>query len=69
MSHDTIEVFAVAFLLALAITFMWIFNLAYVGGGTTTVGIDWYGEAEAELLLLTLVVWPTISVALYRWTR
>jgi len=69
MPHDLIEVYAVGFLLALSIALTMVFNMAYLNGGTTTVGIDWYNEAEIELLLLTLVVWPTISVALYRWTR
>ena len=66
---STLEVAAVALLLALAVTFMTIFNNAVIGGGETVVAINAYGELVPELLLLTLVVWPTISVGLYHWHK
>ena len=62
-----IEVLGVAMLLALSIVFMTVFNNAVIGGGETTVAINEYGEMVPELLILTLVVWPVISVALYVW--
>jgi len=62
-----IELFAVAFLLALSIALTVIFNIAYLNGMQTTVVINRYGEAIPELLLLTLVCWPVISVAIFVW--
>ena len=61
------EVFGIAFLLALSISFMTIFNAAVVDGGTTVVDIAAYGEMVPELLVLNLVVWPVITVGLYHW--
>ena len=62
-----IEVLAVAMLLALAISFMTVFNSAVVGGGETIVSVDHYGEMVAELIILHFVVWPVITVGLYYW--
>ena len=62
-----IEVLGVSLLLGLSIAFMTIFNNAVIGGGETVVAINEYGEMVPELLLLTLVVWPLISVGLYHW--
>jgi len=60
-----IEVLAIALLLALSITLTVVFNIAVLNGGQTVVQVDKYGEMVPELLLLTLVVWPTISVGLH----
>ena len=65
--RDTLEVLAVAFLLALSITFMVVFNTAVMGGGKTLVRVNKYGEMIPELLILHFIVWPVISVALYLW--
>lgn len=72
MSHQTqkknfIEVLSIAFMLALSITFMVIFNLAITGGGSVVVEVNNYGEMVAEMLLLNFIVLPTISVGLYYW--
>jgi len=67
MTKSWFEVFAVAFLLALSIVFMTVFNNAVIGGGSTVVDIAAYGEMVPELLLLHLVVWPVITVGLYKW--
>ena len=65
--RDALEVLAVAFLLALSITFMVVFNTAVLGGGKTLVKVNKYGEMIPELLILHFIVWPVISVALYLW--
>ena len=65
--RDALEVLAVAFLLALSITFMVVFNTAVMGGGKTLVRVNKYGEMIPELLILHFIVWPVISVALYLW--
>lgn len=69
MDKSLIEVLGVALLLGLSITFMTVFNNAVIGGGSTVVDINDRGEMVPELLLLTLVVWPTISVGLYLWLK
>ena len=65
--RDALEVLAVAFLLALSITFMVVFNTAVLAGGKTLVRVNKYGEMIPELLILHFIVWPVISVALYLW--
>ena len=65
--RDALEVLAVAFLLALSITFMVVFNTAVMGGCKTLVRVNKYGEMIPELLILHFIVWPVISVALYLW--
>ena len=67
MTKSWIEVFALAFLLGLAIVLMTVFNNAVIGGGSTGVDIAQHGEMVPELLLLHLVVWPVITVGLYQW--
>lgn len=67
MTKSWIEVFALAFLLGLAIVLMTVFNNAVIGGGSTVVDIAQHGEMVPELLLLHLVVWPVITVGLYQW--
>jgi len=62
-----VEVFGVAFLLAMSIMFMLIFNLAVLNGGQTLVILDKYNEMVFELLLLNFVIWPSVSVGLYVW--
>jgi len=69
MTKSTIEVLAIALLLALSIVFMTVFNNAVIGGGSTVVDIAAYGEMLPELLVLHLVVWPIITVGLYEWHR
>jgi hypothetical protein len=69
MTKSDLEVLAVSFLLALSIVFTVIFNLAVLNGGTTLVKVNKYGEMIPELLLLTLVCWPVISVGLVHWHR
>jgi len=65
--HSLVEVLAVGWLLGLSITFMTVFNCAVVNGGTTVVDIAQYGEMIPELVVLHVVVWPVITVGLYRW--
>jgi len=67
MTKNWIEVFALAFLLALSIVLMTVFNNAVIGGGSTVVDITVYGEMVPELLVLHLIVWPVITVGLYQW--
>ena len=67
MTKSWLEVFAVALLLALSIVLMTVFNNAVIGGGTTVVDVAQYGEMVPELLVLHLVVWPVITVGLYKW--
>jgi len=67
MAKNWFEVLALAFLLALSIVLMTVFNNAVIGGGSTVVDINHYGEMIPELLLLHLVVWPIITVGLYQW--
>jgi len=62
-----IELFAVAFLLALSVALTVIFNMAYLNDMKTTVIINRYGEAIPELLVFMLVCWPVISVAIFEW--
>jgi hypothetical protein len=69
MSRTTTEVLAVSFLLAMSLTFMHIFQLAYLSDYEVTVYINKYGEAIPELLILTLIVWPVISVGLYLYVH
>jgi len=69
MIKSRLEVFAVAFLLALSIVLMTVFNNAVIGGGKTVVDVAQYGEMVPELLVLHLVVWPVITVGLYEWHR
>jgi len=64
-----VEVLAIALLLALSITLTVIFNIAVLNGGQTVVKVNKYGEMIPELLLLTLFVWPVISVGIYQWHR
>ena len=64
-----VEVLAIAFLLALSITLTVIFNIALLNGGQTVVKVNKHGEMIPELLLLTLFVWPVISVGIYQWHR
>jgi len=59
------EVLAIALLLALSVTLTVVFNIAVLNGGETVVQVNKYGEMMPELLLLTLVVWPIISVGLH----
>jgi hypothetical protein len=66
--REFIEVMAVAFLLAFALTFMFIFNQAVFGGGSTTVYIDKLNEQFIEQVVFTLICWPVISVGIYYWT-
>ena len=63
-----VEVLAIALLLALSITLTVVFNIAVLNGGKTVVQVNKYGEMIPELLLLTLFVWPVISVGLYHWS-
>jgi len=65
--RDAIEVYGIAFLLALSVAFMMVFNNAVVYGGQTLVDLTLYGEMVFELLLLNLVVWPIISVAVWMY--
>jgi len=67
MAKNWFEVLAIAFLLGLSIVLMTIFNNAVIGGGSTVVDINQYGEMIPELLLLHLIVWPIITVGLYQW--
>ena len=67
MAKNWFEVLAIALLLGLSIVLMTIFNNAVIGGGSTVVDINQYGEMVPELLLLHLVVWPVITVGLYQW--
>jgi len=69
VSKPLLEVAALSLLLSLSITFMVVFNIAVLNGGSTTVILTLYDEMVAELLLLNVVVWPTISAGLYHYHR
>ncbi len=69
MKRNTVEVFALAFLLSLSITLMTVFNNAIIAGGSTVVDLNEYGEMIPELLLLHFVIWPVITVGLYELLR
>jgi len=67
-TKSLVEVLGIAFLLALSITFMLIFNNAVLNGGSTVVKVNKYGEMVPELLILNFIVLPTVSVGLYYWS-
>lgn len=69
MVRKTIEILAIAMLLALSVTLMTVFNNAVIGGGETVVDVARYGEMVPELIVLHFVVWPIVTVGLYLWHR
>lgn len=59
--------FGIASTWGLAVWGYLVFMLAYANGGQVVVAVDRLGEAHLELVVLTLVVTPAISVALALW--
>jgi len=53
-------------LFGLALTFQYIWTIAFLRGGTTRVSVNQFGEQYVELVLLFGVVWPIILYGTYR---
>jgi len=58
-------ILSTGFLFGMAITFQYIWSLAFINGGTVRVSVDYFGEQYVELVLLFGVVWPVVLYGTY----